>query len=164
MNVAKKGSEKAQGKSIVCRNPKAFHLYEIEDTLEGGLSLQGSEVKSLRDRKADLDGAYASFSGDELYLQGMHIAPYKFASVSPHEPKRARKVLLRRRELEKWQGRLTMQGYTVIPLSVYFRNGWAKVELGLAKGRKLIDKRQQLKRKLDLKEARDAVSRAKLKH
>lgn len=157
-----KASKKSGDKTtnlLVCRNPKARKLYEIEDTLEAGLVLAGSEVKSLRNRRGDLEGAYAGFHGDELFLYKMHIAPYEQATAFGHEPTRVRKLLLHRRELEKLNGRLTIRGYTLVPLSVYFKNGYAKVELGLGKGRAKRDKRQEIKRDLDKKEARQAMQK-----
>ncbi|MBZ0117894.1 MAG: SsrA-binding protein SmpB [Sandaracinaceae bacterium] len=151
----------ARGELLVCRNPKATQQYEIEERIEAGMVLTGSEVKSLRARKADLEGAYASLDRGEMVLHKMHIAPYEQAGAFGHEPKRSRKLLMHRKEIERWEGRLTRAGYTVVPLAVYFKEGYAKVELGLAKGKKRGDKREELKREVDMKEARAAVSRAK---
>ena len=125
------------GELLVCRNPKATKMYEIEERIEAGLVLLGSEVKSLRARRADLEGAYGSIQNGEVFLHKMHIAPYEHAGAFGHEPKRSRKLLMNRHEIERWEGRLTTRGYTIVPLSVYFKNGYAKVELGLGKGRKL---------------------------
>ena len=148
----------ATSEVLVCRNPKARQLYEIEETLEAGIVLLGSEVKRLRMRRGDLEGAYASIDHGEVWLHNMHIAPYEQAGpYQGHEPKRKRKLLMKRHQIEKWQGKLTTKGYSVVPLSVYWKGGYAKVELGLGKGRKLHDKRHELKRQLDLREARDAV-------
>jgi SsrA-binding protein len=152
----RKKKEEAKGEFLVCRNPKALKVYEVEERVEAGMVLAGSEVKSLRGRQADLEGAYAAFSGDELYLYRMHIAPYEQAGPFGHEPKHPRKLLLNRREIERWRGRLTTQGYTLVPLQVYFKQGWAKVELGLAKGRKKGDKRQELRKDAEMREARAA--------
>lgn len=149
------------GEILVCRNPKATKTYDIEERVEAGMVLMGSEVKSLRQRRADLEGAYASIERGELVLHKMHIAPYEQAGAFGHEPKRSRKLLLNRREIERWEGRLTMKGYTVVPLSVYFKNGYAKVELGLGKGRKVQDKREDLKREVDLREARAAMGKGR---
>jgi len=146
------------GELLVCRNPKARMRYEIEETLEAGMVLAGSEVKSMRMRRADLEGAYASIDGGEAWLHKMHVAPYEQAGpYYGHEPKRKRKLLMKRHQIEKWQGKLTTKGYAIVPLSVYFKGGYAKVELGLGKGRKIHDKRQELKREQDLKDAREAV-------
>ncbi|QQR92076.1 MAG: SsrA-binding protein SmpB [Myxococcales bacterium] len=154
----KKESDK-KADLLVCRNPKARKLYEIEEKLEAGLVLVGSEVKSLRNRRGDLEGSYAGFHGDELFLYKMHIAPYEQATAFGHEPTRVRKLLLHRRELEKLHTRLTIRGYTLVPLSVYFKNGHAKVELGLGKGRAKRDKREEIKRDLDKKEARQVMQK-----
>lgn len=154
--------KKAQpGEILVCRNPKATKMFEVEERLEAGLVLTGSEVKSLRARRADLEGAYGSITNGQAVLQKMHIAPYENAGAFGHEPKRTRKLLMNRREIERWEGRLTTRGYTIVPLSVYFKNGYAKVELGLGKGRKLGDKREELKRDVALKEARAAMGKGR---
>lgn len=156
-------SKAKEGEVQVARSAKASQRYEVEETYEAGLVLTGSEVKSFRLRRVDLEGAYASFEGEELYLHKMHVAPYDKAAgpFFGHEPKRSRKLLMSARELEKLRGRLTLQGYTLIPLRVYFKNGWAKVELGLAKGRKKGDDREAIRKELDVKEAREAMQRAK---
>jgi len=155
--MAKKNRE-SPGEILVCRNPKARQMYDIEETLEAGIVLVGSEVKSLRMRRGDLEGAYASIDQGEAWLHKMHIAPYEQAGpYQAHEQKRKRKLLLKRHQIEKWQGKLTTKGYSIVPLSVYFKGGYVKVELGLGKGRKIHDKRHELKRQLDLREARDAV-------
>jgi len=154
--------KKHPGEILVCRNPKAFKMFDIEDKLEAGMVLQGSEVKSLRNRQADLDGSYATITNGEAWLEKMHIAPYEQAGpYNNHEPKRKRKLLMKRHELEKWQGKLTTKGYTLVPLQVYFKGGYAKVQLGLGKGRKIHDKREDLKAKQDLREARDAKRQAR---
>src|SRR5262245_56444575 len=129
--ASKKKAAKAQGELLVCSNPKATKRYEIEERLEAGMILMGSEVKSLRARRADLEGSYAALERGEIYLHQMHIAPYEQAAAFGHEPKRTRKLLLHRREIEKLEGRLTMRGYTLVPTRVYFKNGRAKIELGL---------------------------------
>ncbi|HJK89090.1 MAG TPA: SsrA-binding protein SmpB [Polyangiaceae bacterium LLY-WYZ-15_(1-7)] len=145
---------------LVCRNPKAAKRYEIEETIECGMVLQGSEVKSLRQRRADLEGSYADVHDGELFLHKMHIAPYEQGGKhNNHEPKRSRKLLAHKREIEKLRGRLTTRGYTLVPLQVYFKNGVAKIQLGLGKGKKLHDDRESIRRKQDLREARDAMRR-----
>lgn len=154
--------KKTPGELLVCRNPKATKQYDIEEKLEAGMVLKGSEVKSLRARRADLEGAYATIENDEVLLHKMHIAPYEQAGpFFQHEPKRTRKLLMSRAQIERWRGRLTMKGFSIVPLAVYFKGGYAKVELGLGKGRKVHDKREDLKREIDLKEARAAVSKAR---
>lgn len=157
--MSKKSKKQTPGELLVCRNPKATKQYDIEERLEAGIVLTGSEVKSLRARRADLEGAYATIERGELVLHKMHIAPYEFAGAFGHEPKRSRKLLANKKEIERWEGRLTTKGYTIVPLSVYFKAGWAKVELGLGKGRKVTDKREELKREVDLREARAAMSK-----
>lgn len=155
-----KGKKGTPGELLVCRNPKATKMFEIEDKLEAGMVLTGSEVKSLRQRRGDLEGAYASIENDEVLLHKMHIAPYVQAGpFFGHEPKRTRKLLLKRAQIEKWKGRLTTRGYTIVPLQVYFKDGYAKVELGLGKGRKVHDRREDLKREQDLREARAALGK-----
>ncbi|GAB5541610.1 MAG: SsrA-binding protein SmpB [Sandaracinaceae bacterium] len=159
--MAKKKKD-VPGELLVCRNPKATKTYVIEERLEAGMVLTGSEVKSLRQRRADLDGSYALFDHGEVFLHKMHIAPYEQAGpFFQHEPRRVRKLLLKRSQIEKWEGRLTTRGYTVVPLAVYFKGGYAKVELGLGKGRKVGDKREDIKEKQDLREARDAARRGR---
>lgn len=149
------------GELLVCRNPKATKAYDIEEKVEAGMILMGSEVKSLRARRADLEGAYATIERGEVFLHKMHIAPYEQASYFGHEPKRTRKLLLNRGEIERWEGRLTTKGYTVVPLAVYFKGGHAKVELGLAKSRNAGDRREELKKKADIKEAREAMGKSR---
>jgi SsrA-binding protein len=157
-----KDKGKADGAEfLVCRNPKAQHDYEIEERLEAGLVLMGSEVKSLRARRADLEGAYAGLTNGELFLHAAHIAPYEQAGVFGHESKRVRKLLVHRQEITKMLGKLQQRGYTLVPLSLYFKNGRAKVELGLGKGRTKGDRRQQLKSTIAEKEAREAMGRAR---
>lgn len=146
---------------LVCRNPKAARRYDIEDRFEAGMVLYGSEVKSLRARRANLEGSYARLDAGELFLYGMHIAPYDQAGHAGHEPLRRRKLLMHRHEIEKLRGRLTTKGYALIPLQVYFKNGVAKVQLGLGRGRKKGDEREAIRRQEDLKEARAAILRHK---
>jgi SsrA-binding protein len=146
---------------LVCRNPKAAQRYSIEERLEAGMVLYGTEVKSLRARRANLEGSYCRIDGDELFLHGMHIAPYDQAGHSGHETQRRRKLLVHRREIEKLRGRLSIRGYALVPLQVYFKNGVAKVQLGLGRGKKKGDDRESIRREEDLKEARAAMQRAK---
>ncbi len=159
--MSKKSKKEAPGEILVCRNPKATKMFDIEERVEAGMVLTGSEVKSLRARRADLEGAYANIERGEVVLHKMHIAPYEQAGAFGHEPKRTRKLLLNRREIERWEGRLTAKGYTIVPLAVYFKNGYAKVELGLGKGKRVADRREELKREVDLKEARAAIGKSR---
>ncbi len=146
---------------LVCRNPKAAQRYDIEERLEAGMVLYGTEVKSLRARRANLEGAYARIDDDELFLYGMNISPYEQAGHSGHEPQRRRKLLVHKREIERLRGRLSMRGYALVPLQVYFKNGVAKVQLGLGRGKKKGDEREAIRRQEDLKEARAAMQRHK---
>ncbi|MCP3676595.1 MAG: SsrA-binding protein SmpB [Deltaproteobacteria bacterium] len=133
---------------VVCQNKKAFHDYFIEERFEAGIVLVGSEVKSLRQGKAHLKDSYASIRNGEIYLLKTHISPYLQADkFTQPEPERKRKLLLHKREVVKLIGKTKEKGYTLIPTKIYFKNGKAKVELGLAKGKKVYDKRESLKKK-----------------
>ena len=132
----------------IAQNRKARHEYIIESTLEAGLMLTGSEVKSLRQGRCSIGEAYAHEQGGELYLRGMHISPYEAATRRNHEPLRPRKLLVHRRELAKLLGQVQRGGYTLVPLSIYFNaRGIAKVELALARGKRKADKRQSEKKR-----------------
>jgi SsrA-binding protein len=131
----------------VCVNRKARHDYFIEETYEAGLVLMGSEVKSLRDGKANLKDSYARILNGEAFLLNAHISPYPAANQFNHEPTRTRKLLLRQQEIRRLAGKVQERGLTLIPLRLYFKNSKAKVELGLARGKKLYDKREALRRK-----------------
>jgi SsrA-binding protein len=133
-----------QGRKVVASNRKARHDYTIFDTYEAGMALTGTEVKSLRAGRASLTDAFAEESNGEIFLRGMHIPEYTQGTWTNHEPRRVRKLLLNREEIRRMQGKLRDDGVTLVPLSVYFNNGYAKVELGLAKGKKSYDKRQDL--------------------
>ena len=141
-----------KGIKIVCRNRRARYMYHIESRLEAGIVLQGSEAKSLRAGLADLSDAYAAFEGGELWLRSAHISEYVNAGYMNHEPKRDRKLLMHRKELTRLRVKLRERGYTLVPLAIYFRSGYAKVELGLAKGKRKVDRRESVRRK---DEARD---------
>ncbi len=146
---------------LVCRNPKAAKRYDIEERLEAGMVLYGTEVKSLRARRGNLEAAYCRIDADELFLYGMHIAPYEQGGHAGHETQRRRKLLVHKREIENLRGRLTMRGYALVPLQVYFKNGVAKVQLGLGRGKKKGDERDAIRKQEDLKEARAAMRRQK---
>jgi SsrA-binding protein len=151
-----------QGRKVVTTNRKARHDYSILDTYEAGLVLTGTEVKSLRTGRASLVDSFAAVSRGELYLHGAHIPEYTQGTWTNHEPRRVRKLLLKRGELDKLIGKLKESGLTLIPLSLYFSDGWAKVELGLARGKRSYDKRQDLaKRDADREIARVAGRRRK---
>lgn len=132
---------------VVCVNRKARHDYFIEETYEAGLVLLGSEVKSLREGKANLKDSFARILKGEAFLLNAHVSPYPGANRFNHDPTRTRKLLLHSREIERLTGKVNERGLTLIPLKLYFKNGRAKVELGLARGKKLYDKRETLRRK-----------------
>jgi SsrA-binding protein len=129
---------------VVCTNRKARHLYHIMDTWEAGIVLQGTEVKSLRQGHANLTDAYAELRGGEVFLHHFHINPYEQGNRYNHEPNRTRKLLLRSKEIKKLIGRTVEKGLTLVPLRVYFRGGYAKIEIALAKGKKTFDKRKDI--------------------
>ncbi len=154
------GKEKTKpdaDKKIVCRNRRARRNYHIEDTMEAGLVLVGTEVKSLRQGRADLVDSYGAFQESELFLIGMHIAVYDKASHFNHEPRRPRKLLMHKRAIHRLGIKIRERGYTLVPLEVYFRGGWAKILLGLAKGRKQYDNRDAIRRKEERRELRDSA-------
>ena len=138
--------EDEQEKTIAT-NRKARHDYSILETVEAGLVLRGAEVKSLRQGNASLVDGYASIKGGEGWLIGVHINPYEYGSILDHDPLRPRKLLLHKKEIRKLFGRLSERGLTVIPLKLYFKNGVAKVLLGVARGKKQHDKRQDISRR-----------------
>ncbi|MFQ6675962.1 MAG: SsrA-binding protein SmpB [Fidelibacterota bacterium] len=128
----------------VTTNRKAFHRYRILDTLEGGLVLKGSEVKSLREGRANLRDAYVAVREGEAFLIGMHIAPYSHTGHEGHDPYRERKVLFHRREIRKLAREAATRGRTLVPIKVYFKDGWAKVEVAIAKGKRHYEKKRAL--------------------
>jgi SsrA-binding protein len=133
-----------QGRKVVASNRKARHDYTILDTYEAGMALTGTEVKSLRAGRASLVDAFGHESNGEIFLHGMHIPEYTQGTWTNHEPRRVRKLLLKKIEIQRLIGKLREEGLTLVPLSVYFNDGWAKVELGLARGKKAYDKRQDM--------------------
>lgn len=140
-------------------NRKARHDYAILDTYEAGLALTGTEVKSLRAGRASLVDAFAQESGGEIFLYGLHIPEYAMGTWTNHEPRRVRKVLMHRIEIDRLVGKLRESGLTLVPLSLYFADGWAKVELALARGKRSYDKRQDLARRDADREIRRAIGR-----
>lgn len=157
--AAKKTDNKDPNSQTVARNRRARHEYEILDELECGIVLTGSEVKSIRNGKISIEEAYARVRDGELWMINADIAEYPQATVMNHEPKRARKLLVRKRELHKFAESAEQQGLTMIPLAVYFSRGIVKVQVALARGRKLHDKREKLKRDTAKKEMRQATLR-----
>jgi SsrA-binding protein len=132
---------------LICQNKKAFYNYFIEDTVQAGISLLGSEVKSLRDGKVNLGDSYGDIKKGEVFLVDAHISPYPQANRLNHDPLRTRKLLLHKKEIKRLIGKVEQRGYTLIPIRLYFTNGNVKVDLALAKGKKLFDKRETLKKK-----------------
>jgi SsrA-binding protein len=131
---------------LICRNKRALHEYNVFDTLECGVVLTGTEVKSLRDGSASLEDAYAKIVGGEVWLIGSDIPEYAMGNRLNHKPKRQRKLLLHRREIAKFAGKAAERGYTLVPLKMYFKEGRAKVELAVARGKQFHDKRQDQKK------------------
>jgi SsrA-binding protein len=148
-----------QGRKLVAQNKKARHDYSIEDVFEAGLVLTGTEVKSLRAGRASLTDGYATIDDGEAWLRGVHIPEYDLGTWTNHEPRRARKMLLRRDELRRIAGKTKETGLTLIPLALYFKDGYAKVEVALARGRKSYDKRQAIAERESKREADRATGR-----
>jgi SsrA-binding protein len=158
--VSKSGKAKApEGVQVIATNRRARFDFQVEDTYEAGLSLTGSEVKSLRAGNLSLSDAYAQPRGDEVFLFNCRIGEYSPAAQFGHAPLRDRKLLLKREEIEKIRGKVEQRGYTLVPLSLYFKQGWAKVELGLAKGRKHEDRRDAIAERETKREIDRAMSR-----
>lgn len=149
---------KAEAVQTVAANRKAFHQYFIEDRTEAGLVLTGTEVKSLRDGRAQLKDSYVQFRGGEAFLVGAHISPYGSGSWTNHLPERDRKLLLHRRELDRWAAAVATRGLTCVPLSIYFKGPRAKTEIALVRGKKLHDKRDAI-RERDLRREADREMR-----
>lgn len=147
------------GLEVVARNKRARFDYSIEETLEAGLELVGSEVKSLREGNANLSDSYALPDREQLFLHNMNIGPYKAASHLGHTPLRKRRLLLHRREIEKVLVKVKERGYSLIPLQVYFKKGWAKVELALARGKTHEDRREDIKERETRREVERALRR-----
>ncbi len=155
-------SNRPTGRKIIASNRKARHDYTILDTLEAGIALTGTEVKSLRSGRASLVDGFATITDDELWLRNVHIAEYAEGTWTNHAPRRVRKLLVHRMELDRLAGKLKEGGLALIPLSMYFKDGRVKVELGLGRGKKSYDKRQDMaKRDADREIARYAGRRAK---
>lgn len=145
------------GIKIVAVNKKARHFYEILGTMEAGMSLTGSEVKSLRGAKVNFKDAYVRFSGNfEAFLCGLHISPYENAGYAQHEPERERRLLLHAHEIRAWKAKMEQKGLTVVPLKIYLKRGRFKLEIGLARGKNVHDRRDALReRDLDREAARE---------
>jgi SsrA-binding protein len=141
---------------VVCQNRKAYHDYHIDETVESGIALLGTEVKSLREGKVNLKDSYVIIKGGEVFLLNCHISPYSHGNIMNHDPLRTRKLLLHKKEISRLSGKVIAKGYTLIPLKLYFKDSFAKVEIGLAKGKKLFEKRDTIKER----EARREIERA----
>lgn len=146
-----------QGIRTIAQNRKAFHDYFVEEKIECGIALFGTEVKSIRQGKVNLKESWAQIRKGEVWVEGMHISPYEQGNIFNRDPLRAKKLLLHRREILKLDGLVMRQGYTLIPLEMYFRDGRVKVELGLCKGKQLHDKRDSMARKDSEREIQRAL-------
>jgi SsrA-binding protein len=159
--MAGKKAPEAPNNKVICRNRRATFEYELFDKIEAGLVLTGTEVKSLRNGKAQLEDAYAKLDGGELWLHGAEIPEYALGTHNNHKPKRPRKLLLHRREIAKFGGKATQQGFTLIPTQLYFKDGRAKVELAVARGKQLHDKRESIKTADAKRDIQRAMARKK---
>jgi SsrA-binding protein len=148
-----------QQSAVVARNRRARHDYHIEDVVEGGLVLTGTEVKSLRAGRASLVDGFAQISDGEMWLHGVHIPEYTQGTWTNHEPRRIRKVLLHRKEIDRLASKTAERGLTIVPLSLYFKDGRAKVELGVGRGKRTYDKRQDLAQRDAAREVERAFRR-----
>lgn len=148
-----------QGRKLIAQNRKARHDYQVESTLEAGIVLTGTEVKSLRAGRATLTDGYATIDDGEVWLRGVHIPEYDLGTWTNHEPRRARKLLLRRDEIRKMESKVKAKGFTLVPLALYFKDGFAKVEIALATGRKGQDKRQAIAEREAKRETERAMGR-----
>jgi SsrA-binding protein len=144
---------------IICRNRKALYEYSIEALYEAGLVLKGTEVKALRQGKANINDAHARFKDGEIFLYNVHISPYSHAALDSHNPERPRKLLLHRWELRRLLGKTQERGFTLIPLRLYFRDQHAKVEIALARGKRQVDKRHTIKEREQRREMERARKR-----
>jgi SsrA-binding protein len=149
------------GDKTLVSNRRARREYSIEETYEAGLVLKGSEIKSIRAGRANLQDSYVTIRDGEAWLVNTHVSPYKQASIENHEPKRDRKLLLNRREIDRLVGKVQAKGYTMIPLRLYLKNNRAKVEIALAKGKKLYDKRADLAKRQAQRDMERAMRRSR---
>lgn len=134
---------------LIAKNPNAYHNYDIKDTIEAGIELYGTEIKSIRNGKMNLKDSYAIIKNGEAFVYGMHISPYEFGNIYNKDPLRTRKLLLHKHEINKLFGQIQQQGVSLVPISAYFKGSKVKIQLGIGKGKKLFDKREDLKRKDD---------------
>ena len=150
---------KERGRSVIASNRKARHDYHIEDTFEAGLVLTGTEVKSLREGRASLVDGYASVKDGEVWLHNVHIPEYTQGTWTNHEPRRIRKLLLHREQIRKLNSKTQETGLTIVPLAMYFKDGYAKVEIGVARGKKSYDKRHSIAEREAKRDAARAMAR-----
>ena len=134
---------------LIAKNPNAYHNYEIKDTIEAGIELSGTEIKSIRNGKINLKDSYAIIKNGEAFVYGIHISPYEFGNIYNKDPLRTRKLLLHKHEINKLFGQIQQQGISLVPISAYFKGSKVKIQIGIGKGKKLFDKREYLKRKDD---------------
>ena len=134
---------------LIAKNPNAYHTYEIKDTIEAGIELSGTEIKSIRNGKINLKDSYAIIKNGEAFVYGIHISPYEFGNIYNKDPLRTRKLLLHKHEINKLFGQIQQQGVSLVPISAYFKGSKVKIQIGIGKGKKLFDKREDLKRKDD---------------
>lgn len=147
------------GIKVITNNKKAYFNYFLSDFIEAGLVLQGTEIKSIRAGKCSISDAYVVFKGNEAFLLNMNISVYDLGNIFNHEPLRSRKLLLNKREILKYQQKVVKEGFTIVPTKVYLRRGKAKVEIALAKGKKLYDKRETIKARDDKRNMEKAIKR-----
>jgi SsrA-binding protein len=144
---------KKEPRKLIANNKKAYHDYFIDETYEAGIALHGTEVKSMRLGKCSIKESFIRIENGEVYVYGMHVSPYEKGNIFNKDPLRIKKLLLHRAEINKLQGKIKEKGYTLVPLEVYFNEGKVKVEIGLARGKKLYDKRESIAKKDQMREA-----------
>lgn len=146
---------------VISQNRKAYHDYHIEETVESGIALLGTEVKSLREGRANLKDSYVILKSGEAFLLNCHISPYSHGNIMNHEPIRTRKLLMHRKEIDRLRGKVEGKGYTLIPLKLYFKDSFVKVEIGLARGKKLFEKRDTIKEREAKREIEKAMKKSR---
>jgi SsrA-binding protein len=146
---------------VISQNRKAYHDYHIEETVEAGIALLGTEVKSLREGRANLKDSYVILKSGEAFLLNCHISPYSHGNIMNHEPLRTRKLLMHRKEIDRLRGKAEGKGFTLIPLKLYFKDSFVKVEIGLARGKKLFEKRDTIKEREAKREIEKAMKKSR---
>jgi SsrA-binding protein len=146
---------------VISQNRKAYHDYHIEETVESGIALLGTEVKSLREGRANLKDSYVILKSGEAFLLNCHISPYSHGNIMNHEPIRTRKLLMHRKEIDRLRGKVEGKGFTLIPLKLYFKDSFVKVEIGLARGKKLFEKRDTIKEREAKREIEKAMKKSR---